>query len=148
MKSQLRCLTAELYAASYGAKNPVSHKFSLIRPRSCAPRDAFFYLLLLMTLYESLIARWAIADVLVSRYWGIQVLNGCTCMHFFPYFVAFSIKIYNQRLLSRVSIINVSEQRHKCILISTSKAPGVIKTGFEVAIEVFDSRIVRSILRG
>ena len=64
-------------------------------------------------------------------------------MHFFrPYFGTFSIKIYNQRQLTKAFKIEALEQMHKCIPMGIQKAPGGIITGFEVAIQVFDGRIV------
>ena len=59
-----------------------------------------------------------------------------------PYFDAFSIKIYNQRQLTKAFKIEALEQRHKCIPMGMQKAPGGIITGFEVAIQVFGGRIV------
>ena len=79
----------------------------------------------------------------LSRYWGIQVLNGCTHTDFQgPWTDYFSIKIYNQRLLSKAFKIEALEQRHECIPMNVWKASGAITTGFEVAIQVFDGRIV------
>ena len=61
---------------------------------------------------------------------------------FLPYFGTFSIKIYNQRQLTKAFKIEALEQRHKCIPMGMRKAPGGIVTGFEVVIQVFDGRIV------
>ena len=63
-------------------------------------------------------------------------------MHFFGLILELSIKIYNQRQLTKAFKIEALEQRHKCIPLSMLKAPGGIVTGFEVAIQVFDGRIV------
>ena len=82
LKSQFRSLTAGLYSASLGSKNPVRHKPSLIRPRSCAPRGAFFSKMHQNYSYGTKEARCAIRYEQLSRYWGIQVLNGCTCTDF------------------------------------------------------------------
>ena len=41
---------AGLLPASYGAKNPFSHKPSLTRPRSCVPWGVFIFMLLAMFL--------------------------------------------------------------------------------------------------
>ena len=57
-------------------------------------------------------------------------------------------KIYHQRLLSKTFKIEALYRRHKFILISICKISGTIKTGFEVAIQVFDGRIVPDILQG
>ena len=84
-----------------------------------------------------------------SRYWGIQVLNSCTCMDFQAIWTDhFSIKLYNQRLLSKAFRIESVIQRHKCIFMSTWQIPGAIKTGFDVTTVVYDGRVVRSNLRG
>ena len=60
----------------------------------------------------------------------------------------FSIKIYNQRLLSKAFKIEALERRHELVRICICMIPGAIKTGFDVALQVFDGRIVRSIIRG
>ena len=65
-----------------------------------------------------------------------------------PWTDHFSIKIYNQRLLSKAFKIEALERRHKLVLESICMIPGAIQTGFEVALQVFDGRIVRSIIRG
>ena len=44
-------------------------------------------------------------------------------------------------------MIEALEQRHKCILVGMLNAPGSIVSGFEVAIKVFDGRIVLRFLR-
>ena len=53
-----------------------------------------------------------------------------------------SIKIYNQRLLSRAFKIEALEQRHECIPMDMKKAQGAMTTRFGVTIQVFDGRIV------
>ena len=63
-------------------------------------------------------------------------------MHFLSYFGTFSIKIYNQRQLTKAFKIEALKQRHKCIPMGMLKAPGGIVSGFEVAIQVFDGRIL------
>ena len=91
-----------LYAASYETINLVRHKLSLTRPRPWAPRVKFFLNMLQIYTYETLEAHLAIQYILFSRYWGIQVLNGCTCTDFEGLWTDhFSIKIYNQRLKSK-----------------------------------------------
>ena len=88
-------------------------------------------------------ARYAIRYIISSRYWGIQILNGCTSTDFQgPWTDHFSIKIYNQRQLTKAFKIEALEQRHNFIPMGLSKALGGIITGFEVAIQVFDGRIV------
>ena len=44
-------------------------------------------------------------------------------------------------------MIKAVKQRHECIRINVWKDSGAITTGFEVAIQVFDGRIVLHILR-
>ena len=43
---------------------------------------------------------------------------------FLPYFGTFSIKIYNQRQLTKAFKIEVLEQRHEFVPMGMQKAPG------------------------